>query len=89
MFFPYRVKTSKWSGNCNNINNPFAILCVSDIVKNLNVKVFNIVSGTDDDDDLSLNKPLKFHAMTINIKSFFEEGKLYLQDFLDDALYEL
>ena len=42
------------------------------------------------DDDLPLNKPLKFHAMTIIIRSVFEEGgKLYLQVFLDDALYEL
>ena len=42
------------------------------------------------DDDLPLNKPLKFHAMTIIIRSVFEEdGKLYLQIFLDDALYKL
>ena len=41
-------------------------------------------------DDLPLNKPLKFHAMTIIIRSVFEEGgKLYPQVFLDDALYEL
>ena len=42
------------------------------------------------DDDLPLNKPLKFHNMTITIRSVFEEdGKLYLQVFLDDTLYEL
>ena len=42
------------------------------------------------DDDLPLNKPLKFHIMTIIIKSVFEEdGKLYPQEFLDDALYEV
>ena len=42
------------------------------------------------DDDLPLNKPLKFHAMTIIIRSVFEEdGKLYPQVFLDDAFYEL
>ena len=42
------------------------------------------------DDDLPLNKPLKFHNMTIIIRCVFEEdGKLYLQFFLDDALYEL
>ena len=41
------------------------------------------------DDDLPLNKPLKFHLMTITIRSVFEEdGKLYPQVFLDDALYE-
>ena len=42
------------------------------------------------DDDLPLKKPLKFHTMTIIITSVFEEdGKLYAQVFLDDALYEL
>ena len=41
------------------------------------------------DDDLPLNKPLKFHAMTIIIESVFEGDKLYPQVFLDDALYEL
>ena len=44
----------------------------------------------DSDDNLPLNKPLKFHMMTIIIRSVFEEdGKLYPQVFLDDALYEL
>ena len=37
------------------------------------------------DDDLPLNKPLKFHIMTITIRSVFEDGKLYLQLFLDDT----
>ena len=42
------------------------------------------------DDDLPLNQPLNFYAMTIIIKSVFEEdSKLYLQLFLDEILYEL
>ena len=42
------------------------------------------------DDDLPLKKPLKFHLMTITIRSVFEEDdKLYPQVFLDDTLYEL
>ena len=42
------------------------------------------------DDYLPLNKPLKFHLMTITIKSVFEEdGKRYPQLFLDDTLYGL
>ena len=41
-------------------------------------------------DNLPLNKPLKFHVMTIIIRSVFEEdGKLDLQLFLDETLYEL
>ena len=42
------------------------------------------------DDDLPLNKPLKFRLVTITIRSVFkEDGKLYLQVFLVDALYKL
>ena len=48
VFFPFSIKTSKCSGSCNNINNPLAKLCVPDVVKNLNIKVFNIVSGTNE-----------------------------------------
>ena len=40
------------------------------------------------DDDLPLNKLLKFHAITIIIRFIFEDGKLYPQDFFDDTLYE-
>ena len=40
--------------------------------------------------DVPLNKLLKLHAIAIIIRSVFEEGgRLYLQVFLDDALYEL
>ena len=42
------------------------------------------------DDNLPLNKPLKFHNMTITIRYVFEEdGKLYPLIYLGDALYEL
>ena len=41
-------------------------------------------------DNLPLNKPLKFHNITITVRSVFEEdAKLYPQVFLDDTLYEL
>ena len=41
-------------------------------------------------DELPLNKKLKFHNITITIRSVFEEdGKLYPKVFLDDTLYEL
>ena len=42
------------------------------------------------DDNLPLNKPLKFRNMTINIECVIkEDGKLYPQVFLDDTLHEL
>ena len=43
----------------------------------------------DFDDDLPLNKLLKFHTLTIIIRHVFEKDKKYYpQFFLDDCLYE-
>ena len=41
VIYPFSVKTSKHSGSCNNINDPYAKMCVPDVVRNLNVKAFN------------------------------------------------
>ena len=42
------------------------------------------------DDDLPMNKSVKLRLLTIIIRSVFsEDGKLYPELFLDDALYEL
>ena len=46
LFYSYSIKVNKCSGSCNNINNPYAKLCVPDVVKNMNVKVFNLMSRT-------------------------------------------
>ena len=42
IFYPFSIKTSKGSGNCNNINYPYANICVPDVIKNLNVKVSDV-----------------------------------------------
>ena len=44
VFFPFRIEASKCSGSWNNINYPYAKICVPDVAKNLNVKVFNQMS---------------------------------------------
>ena len=42
------------------------------------------------DDNLPLNKPLKFYNMTVTIRCVFsEDNKLYPQVFLDEALFSL
>ena len=43
VFYPFSIKISKCSGCWNNINDPYAKMCVPDVVKNLNVKVFDIM----------------------------------------------
>ena len=46
LFYPLSIKTSKCSGSCNNINDPYSKLCIPDVVKNWNVKVFNLMPRT-------------------------------------------
>ena len=48
IFYPFSIKIKKCSSNCNNINNPYAKICISDTIKNLNVQVFNLMSRTDE-----------------------------------------
>ena len=48
VFFPFSIETSKCSGSCNNINDPYAKLCIPNVVKNINIKVFNLISKTNE-----------------------------------------
>ena len=59
IFYPFSIKTSKCSGSCNNINDPYTKICVPDVVKNLNVKVFNLMSGTNETRHIKWHKTCK------------------------------
>ena len=48
LFCPYNIFVNKCSGSCNDINNFYATLCVPDVVKNTNIKVFKQISRTDE-----------------------------------------
>ena len=79
MFFPFSIKASKCSGSCNNINNPCAKLCVSDVLKTLNVKVFNLVSGTNETRRIEWHKTCKckcrFYSSVCNNKQRWNDDK--------------
>ena len=34
VFYPLSIKTSKCSGSCNNINDPYPNMCVPNVIKN-------------------------------------------------------
>ena len=59
IFYPFSIKTSKCSGNCNNVNHHYAKICVPDVVKDLNVKVFNLMSRTNEARHIKLHKTCK------------------------------
>ena len=44
----YSVKVNKSRGSCNNMNDPYAKLCVPDVIKNINVKVLNLIRKTNE-----------------------------------------
>ena len=44
VLYPYSIKVNKCSRNCNNVNDPYVKLCIPDIIKKINVKVFNLMS---------------------------------------------
>ena len=44
IFCPFSIKMSKCSGYSNNINYPYANICVPDVIEYLNVKVFSLMS---------------------------------------------
>ena len=46
IFYPFSIRTSKYSGSCNNINNPYAKICVPDVIKDLIFEVSNPMSRT-------------------------------------------
>ena len=48
MFYPFSIRINKCSGNCNNIDDPYSKTRVPDVIKNLNLKVFNLLSRTNE-----------------------------------------
>ena len=60
VFYPFSIKTNKCSGNCNNINDPYAKICVPDVVKDLTVKVFNLMSRTNETRHIKWHETCKY-----------------------------
>ena len=79
IFYPFSIRTSKCSGSCNNINDPYAKLCVPDVVKNLNIKVFNLMSRTNETRHIKWHETCKckcrLDASVCNNKQRWNEDK--------------
>ena len=59
IFYPFSVKINRCSGNCNSINDPYGRICVPDVVKNLNVKVFNLMSRSNESRSIKSHETYK------------------------------
>ena len=78
-FFRFSIEASKCSGSYNNINQPYAKICVPDVVKNLNAKVFNVMSRTNETRFLEWHETYececKFGANICNNKQRWNKNK--------------
>ena len=79
VFFPFSIKTSKCSGCCNYINYPYVKICVPDVVKNLNVKVSNLILTTNETRHIESHETCKcdckFGATVCNNKQHWNIDK--------------
>ena len=60
-FYSYNILVKKCSGTCNNINDSYAKLCVPDVVKDMNIKVFNLMSRTNE------IRHIEWHEKLVNV----------------------
>ena len=59
LFYPYSIKISECKGSCNTINDPYAKICVPDNIKNTNIKVFNLMTKTNERRRIKWHKTCK------------------------------
>ena len=79
IFYLFSVKMSKCSGNSNNINNLYVNICVPDIIKDLNVKVFNLMSRINETRFIEWHETCKcncrLEAIVCNNKQHWNKNK--------------
>ena len=46
LFYPFSIEANKCSVNCNSINDPYFKECVPDVIKNMNLKAFDMATWT-------------------------------------------
>ena len=60
---PYKIKVDECVRNCNDINNPYFNVCLSDAVKNISVKVFDLISRKNVLRNVSFHKSCKCDSL--------------------------
>ena len=59
VFYALSIKANKFSKSCCNINDPYAKSCVTDVVKNVNIKIFNLMSWNNQTKHIELHETCK------------------------------
>ena len=79
VFYSFSINVNKCSGSCNNINDSYAKLCVPDVAKNINVKVFHLMSWSNQTRHIQWHETCKckcrLDASVCNNKQTWNEDK--------------
>ena len=79
VFYPFSIKVNKCCGSCSSINDPYAKLCVPDITKSLNVKVFNLMQRVNETTNIIWHETSKcvcrLTSVICNNKQIWNEDK--------------
>ena len=77
IFYPFNIKTCKCSDSCNNFDDPYTKMCVPNVVKNLNVKLFHLMSRTNEKRHIEWHETCKcrLDANVCNNKQGWNDNK--------------
>ena len=95
VFYPYGIKVNKCSRSCNGINDPYAKLCVPDIIKNINLKVFNLMQIINETRHIIWHETCKcvgkLTSSICNSRQIWNEGQCrceYKEYLIDKEIYD-
>ena len=94
MFYPYSIKVNKCSGSCDSINDPYAKICVPDIVKNMNVRIFNLMQRINETRHIIWHETCKcmcrLTSSVFNSRQIFDEDKRRCEckELVDKVIYD-
>ena len=63
MTFPYKIGVNRCVGSCNDVNNPNSIVCSPDTVKNISVKVFDLIPQQNRFRNMTFHKSCKCNCL--------------------------
>ena len=63
MTFPYKIGVDRCVGSCNDVDSPYYKVCLPDVVKNISVKVFDMISPRNELKNITFHKSCKCHCL--------------------------
>ena len=59
LFYPYNILVNKFSGSCDMLDDPMAKLCVPNVIKSVNMKVYNFLMRLNETRNVSWHESCK------------------------------